>query len=78
MQSVDDILLLLLGDNTLFAFLITNVTEVKPGLKARQVIKNIRQQEVQQGPQLTDVVLKRSTGQEQAIGRAVLFQLPAR
>jgi len=33
-------------------------TEVKPGLKVGQVSKNVRQQEVEQTPQLTQVVLQ--------------------
>ena len=41
------------------AGLLTNTTEIKPGLKAFQISEDVWQQEVEQTPQLTQVVLQR-------------------
>jgi hypothetical protein len=50
-------MLLLCKDLSIARFLPYS-TEVKPGLKVGQVSKNVRQQEVEQTPQLTQIVLQ--------------------
>jgi hypothetical protein len=50
-------MLLLCKDLSIARFLPYS-TEVKPGLKVGQVSKNVGQQEVEQTPQLTQVVLQ--------------------
>ena len=53
------LVVLLLCKDLSIARLLTNTTEVKPGLKTFQISKDVRQQEVEQTPQLTQVVLQR-------------------
>ena len=54
------VMLLACKDDSI-ARLISYTTEVKPGLKAGQVSKDVREQEVEQTPKFTQVVLQRST-----------------
>lgn len=56
--SAADLVFLLLGKNFSIARLVTDTTEVEPGLKLRQVGKDVWQQEVEQTPKLAQVVLQ--------------------
>lgn len=53
------LVVLLLCKDLGIARLLTNTTEVKPGLETFQVSEDVWQQEVEQTPQLTQVVLQR-------------------
>lgn len=53
------LVVLLLCKDLSIARLLSNTTEVKPGLKTFQVSEDVWQQEVEQTPQLTQVVLQR-------------------
>ena len=56
--SAADLVLLLLGKDFSIARLVPDATEVKPGLKLRQVGKDVWQQEVEQTPKLAQVILQ--------------------
>lgn len=53
------LVVLLLCKDLSIARLLTNTTEVEPGLETFQVSEDVWQQEVQQTPQLTQVILQR-------------------
>ena len=52
------IVALLHGHNSPVLSIVAHSSEVKPALKVSQVLEDVRQQEVQQGPQLAQVVLQ--------------------
>lgn len=55
---------------------LSNASEVKPRLERVEIIKDVRQQEVEQRPQLRQVVLQWSSSQQQPVCSFVLFQFP--
>eukprot|EP00047_Mylnosiga_fluctuans_P015592 m.47793 g.47793 ORF g.47793 m.47793 type:complete len:363 (-) comp6000_c0_seq1:3-1091(-) len=61
-QLGEDLLALFLGKQRIVG------CEVEPALEAVEIIKDVRQKEVKQGPQLCEVVLQRGASDQEAIG----------
>ena len=53
-------------------FVFKTAVGIEPGIKVISVVEHIRQQEVEQGPQLVQVVLQGGARQQQAVGRLEL------
>lgn len=73
MQSTEDVALLFLRHNPLrlvFAAAV-HVVGVEPRLEDVEVVKDLRHDEVEQGPQLVQVVLQGRAGQQQPVGAVV-------
>jgi hypothetical protein len=74
MQTVDDqqLLLLIQVDRLLLASLLADGYR-KPLLEVVTAVEDLRQQKVEQGPQLSQVILQRSSSQQQAMSAVVLL-----
>mmetsp|Transcript_15009 Transcript_15009/g.38568 ORF Transcript_15009/g.38568 Transcript_15009/m.38568 type:complete len:573 (+) Transcript_15009:2004-3722(+) len=76
-QLGDDLAALRLrGGSRVLVLLVVDVAEVEPRLKVREVAEHIGQDEVEQRPQLRQVVLQRRAGEQQLVVGGDGAQLP--
>mmetsp|Transcript_56160 Transcript_56160/g.93276 ORF Transcript_56160/g.93276 Transcript_56160/m.93276 type:complete len:546 (+) Transcript_56160:1406-3043(+) len=74
-QFADHLVLLLRMDDVLCGGVVVHVVEVEPRLEGVQIVKNFRQNKIQEGPQLAQVVLQGGAGDQQTIGGVQPLQL---
>lgn len=68
MHLLHQLLLCLVGNELFRPLLIFEVAEVEPALEGLPVSKDLGEEEVQQGPQLLEIVLQGGSGDEEARG----------
>lgn len=75
MERGDDLTLFVLLKKLLVAFLFLECRKVKPLLERFEVIENVGQEKVEEGPKLREIVLEWSSGEKKTVRRSVRFEL---
>lgn len=75
MHLLDKLLLGLVGNKLFGALFVLQVAEVEPTFESLPVTENLRQQEIEQRPQLLEIVLQRCAGDQKTGCRGERLEL---